>query len=388
MKVPVSEEPKKRKRGQGEGSIYKRKDGRWVAAINYGYQEGKLNRKTYYGSTRVEVATKLNTAINDKNKGLPSLDEKQTLEQYLKAWLKDVAKPRVRPRTFESYSCFVDYHIIPALGKKVLTKLTPQHVQQLLNEKSQSGLAAETVRHIHSTLRCALNDAVRWGMLHRNVASLASPPKLEKREFQVFTNEQLNGLLSAISNDRLESIFWIAIYLGLRRGEILALRWRDIDFDSQTLQVCGTLQRIAGSLQISETKTASSKRSLHMPDTLIEKLKAHRIHQYEDRLKAGLMWQETGLVFVTKFGSPLEPRNLLRKFHGILKNAKMPKIRFHDLRHSCATLYLANGVSIRTIMDVLGHSKISQTMNTYAHVLPETKRDAINLMDSILSKNS
>ena len=341
-----------------------------------------------YGKTRGEVAGKLNAAINDKNKGLPSLDDKKTLEQFLRDWIKDVAKPRVRPRTFESYSCFIDYHIIPALGKSVLTKLTPQHVQQLLNEKSESGLAAETVRHIHSTLRCALNDAVRWGLVHRNVASLASPPKLEKRELHVFTIEQTNNLLEAVSNERLEIVFWIAIYLGLRRGEILALRWQDINFDSQTMHVCGTLQRVARSLQLTETKTESSRRTLPIPDVLLAKIKTHRSNQLQDRLKAGSSWQEKDLVFTTKYGTPVEPRNLVRRFHEILKAAKLPKIRFHDLRHSCATLLLTKGVSMRTLMDVLGHSKISQTMDTYAHVLPETKREAINLMDTILNRTN
>jgi integrase len=215
---------------------------------------------------------------------------------------------------------------------------------------------------------------------------LASPPKLKKKELHVFTIEQINSLLEAVSDERLETIFWVAIYLGLRRGEILALRWQDIDFDSQTLRVCGTLQRVARSLQVSETKTESSRRTLPIPDVLLAKIKAHRSNQLQDRLKAGSNWQENDLVFTTKFGTPIEPRNLVRRFHEILKSAELPSIRFHDLRHSCATLLLSKGVSIRTIMDVLGHTKISQTMDTYAHVLPETKREAINLMNTILNK--
>jgi len=381
----TDKEQKRRKRGQGEGSIYKRKDGRWVGAVNLGYQNGSLKRKYYYGETRAEVSGKLTTALNDLQKGIPIVTERQTISEFLQSWLSDIAKPSIRPKTFKTYSYLVRIHIEPALGRRSLAKLSPQDVQRFLNDKLQSGLSPKTVRHIHATLRCALNVAEKWGLIPRNVATLVSTPRLQKKEVRTFTPEEARIFLEAIKGDRLEGLFSVALALGLRQGEALGLRWQDIDFDSRTLRVNVALQRIDKKFQLVEPKTERSRRVLPLPETVYSTLRAHRSRQLEEKLVAGPHWPETGLAFTTRLGTPLEPRNVVRKFHALLKKAGLPHYRFHDLRHACASLLLAQGVPARTVMDILGHSQISLTMNTYAHVMPAMKQDAVDLMESILT---
>ena len=376
---------KTRKRGQGEGSIYKRKDGLWAAAVNLGYQGGKLRRKVYYGKTREEVQEKLVAALSDVQKGIPIPTERQTVAQFLQSWLAEVVKPSVRPKTLKTYDYIVKLHVVPELGKKVLMKLSPQDVQRFLNDKLKSGLSARTVRHINDTLRCALNMALKWGLVSRNVATLVGPPRIQRKEIRSFTPEEARTFLETIKGDRLEALFSVALSLGLRQGEALGLRWQDVDFDARTLRVNYAIQRIEGRLQLVEPKTERSRRVLPLPKTVISALRAHRSRQLEEKLSLGPDWHETGLVFTSSIGTPLEPRNVVRKFHALLKNAGLPRSRFHDLRHSCASLLLAQGVPARTVMDILGHSQISLTMNTYAHVMPAMKQDAMDLMESILT---
>ena len=379
-----AEAGKKRKRGQSEGSIYRRKDGRWAAAINLGYQDGKLTRKTYYGATREEVKDKLVAALSDQQKGLPILTERQTLAQFLDKWLSEVARPSVRPKTYRFYRDIIRLHIEPALGKKRIEKLTPADVQHLVNDKLKSGLSPQTVRHIIATLRVALSIAVKWQLVYRNVATLVSLPRSHKQEMKIFTPEEAKTFLDYVKGHRLEALFIMALTLGLRRSELLGLRWSDIDLDNATLRVNYGLQRFEGKLHLMEPKTEKSRRVLPLPSFLVSALRAHRTSQLEERLALGPNWQETGFVFISTIGTPIEPRNLNRTFDAILKKTKLPKIRFHDLRHSCATILLAQGVPQRTLMEILGHSQISLTMNTYSHVLPEMTRDAISVMDTVL----
>lgn len=193
--------------------------------------------------------------------------------------------------------------------------------------------------------------------------------------------------MDTINGERLEPLFILALSLGLRRGEILGLRWQeDIDFDSRTLRVSLALQRVEGKLQFSEPKTERSRRILPLTGNLISLLRAHRTRQLEEKLLAGPRWKETELVFTSTIGTPLEPRNVVRKFHLLLEKAKLGHYRFHDLRLSCATMLIAQGAPARTVMDILGHSQISLTMNTYGHIMLETRREAVELVDSILTR--
>ncbi|MBI4852241.1 MAG: site-specific integrase [Acidobacteria bacterium] len=374
------------KRGQNEGSIYKRADGRWASAISLGFQDGKPKRKTFYGATRKEVQEKLNVALRDFQQGLPvNLDERQTVSQFLDRWLTDCVKPSVRPKTYSSYSQLIRLYIKPKLGRIALTKLTPQHVQTMMNELMEKGLSPRTTLYTRTVLRKALGQALKWALVGRNVATLVDPPRYKRPEIVPLSPEQCRVFLKSIKGGRMEALYSVALALGLRIGEATGLRWQDIDFDKRTLRVNVALQRIEGKLELTEPKTERSKRTLPLPETIVSSLQTHRIRQLEERLSAGKKWQDTGFVFTTLIGTPLDARNVLRWFKVAIKNAKLPDQRFHDLRHSCASLLLAQGVPARTVMEILGHSQISLTMNTYSHVMPEMTRDAADLMDSILT---
>lgn len=233
---------------------------------------------------------------------------------------------------------------------------------------------------------------MKWGLVARNAAALVDPPRSEKKEIKPWTLNQSKKFLEVCAGHRLEALFMVALSLGLRRGEVLGLHWEDIDFQKKTLRVKLGLQRIDGKLQLGEVKTRKSARTLPLPDSLIFILKNHRSNQLQEKFLLGTKWKESGLVFTTSIGTPIEPRNLKRSFDKILEDAngkleeadKLPHQRLHDLRHTCATLLLAQGVPPRTIMEILGHSVISTTLDVYGHVLPEMQRDAINTLESIL----
>lgn len=372
------------RRGHGEGSIYQREsDGRWCATVTLGYRNGKRARKAIYGTTRKEVAEKLKVILRDQQQGLPVAVERQTVAQFLTRWLDDVVKPTTRPKTHASYAQLVRLYIAPALGRHQLATLEPQHVQALLNAKLQDGLSPRTVLHIRAVLRRALGQALKWGLVRRNVATLIDPPRAHRVEIRPLTPEQGRALLEAARGDRLEALYRVALSLGLRLGEALGLRWVDIDLEAGTLRVAQALQRVGGRLSFTEPKSAQSRRRLPLPEALARALTVHRARQRAERLRAGAAWHEHGLVFASTVGTPLEPRNVTRSFKALLTRAGLPDVRFHDLRHSCASLLAAQGHHPRLIMETLGHSQISLTMNTYAHVFPEAQRAAAATMDAL-----
>jgi integrase len=204
---PGEKQPKRRKRGQGEGSIFKRKDGRWASTINLGYLGGKLRRKTFYGKTRAEVAEKLTGALGDKKKGIPISTERQTIGQFLDRWLRDCAKPRTRPSTFAGYEFIVSHYLKPELGKIEITQLSPQRVQAHLNEFVERGYSGQTARHARSVLRSALNQALRWGLVARNVATLVDSPNYTRLEVKPLRAEEVKKFLEAMKGDRLEALY-------------------------------------------------------------------------------------------------------------------------------------------------------------------------------------
>lgn len=381
-----------RKRGKNEGSIFergkrsKRGDGRWCGVVNLGWEGGKRRRKYIYGNTRKEVAEAVNKVLREQTQGLPVDTDRQTVAQFLEAWLENSAKPSVRPRTFANYRQLARSHIIPAVGHIRLGKLSAQHIQALLNRKVADGLSARTARHIHTVLRRALNQGLKWGLLPRNVATLVELPRLKRREMRPLNPVEARRFLAAAQGERLEVLYSVALSLGLRQGEALGLRWNDIDLDVGRLTVNQSAQRLPGAgIQFDGPKTDRSRRTIALPPTATAALRAHRTRQMRERLLAGMHWRETGLVFTSRIGTPLEPRNVFRDFKRVLAKAGLPSsIRFHDLRHSCASLLLAQGANLRVIMELLGHSQISITANTYAHVVPELMRDAAHRMEAVL----
>lgn len=383
---------KSKQRGHGEGTITHRSDGRWVAAVSLGWTTGpdgksKRKRKYLYGATRREVAEKLKVVLREQQQGLPVATERQTMAQFLDKWLADVVKPSVRPKTYASYAQIVRIHLTPALGRHQLSKLTPDQVQSMMNDKLASGLSPRTVQYIRAVLRQALNQALRWGVVARNVATLVDPPKTRRHDIAFLTPDQARSFLATVRGDRLEALYTVAVALGIRQGESLGLRWQDVDFDAGTLTVRYALQRVDGALRLVEPKSAESRRTVVMPTSVAAALMAHRDRLSFEKAAAGPRWVDSGLVFTTPKGTPLDARNVTRHFKARLADAGLPDMRWHDLRHTCASLLLAQGVPARTVMEVLGHSQISLTMNTYAHVMPEMKRDAAAAIDRLLTAN-
>jgi integrase len=377
------------KRGNGEGSIYRRNDGRWVGEITI---EGR-KRKFVYGKTRKEVQEKLQAAFQEKQQGIVLEGTlRQTLGQFLADWLENSQKQTVRPRTYERYEEIVRLHIAPVLGRHRLQKLSAQHVQAFYTRKLNEGLSASTVGVFHNVLHKGLDTAMRWGLVPRNVCDLVSPPHAERFEIQPLTAEQAHQLLTAARGHRLEALFALALASGMRRGELLALKWQDINFATATLQVRRILSRVPSKMSgkgfvETEPKTQKSRRSVVIAPFALEVLKQHRIHQLEAKLQAGPIWQDHDYVFCTSIGTHLNPsKDVLDQLKVLLKKAGLPDIRFHDLRHSAATLLLTEEVHPKVVQELLGHSSISMTMDVYSHVLPSMQQDAIGRLNSALGK--
>jgi integrase len=374
-----------KRRGHGEGGIYQREsDGRWCASVDLGLAGGSRRRKVIYGKTRKEVADKLKALHRDQVSGRVLATEQQTVKQFLETWLEQRVKHHNRPRTYQGYQDIVENHLVPHIGAHQLEKLSPEHVQTMLNTLTASGLSPRTVSNVRAVLRKALNQALRWGLVYRNVATLVDAPRTTTFSIQPLDQVQAQQLLDAVAGHRLEALYRVALSLGLRRGEVCGLRWEDVDLERATLRVTGSLQRVGGRLERAAPKTAASVRTIALPPVLRRVLERHRARQEQEQRDLGAEWQDSGLVFVSERGTPLDPRNVVRHFKTALARAKLPEAtRFHDLRHSCATLLIAQGVYPRVIMEILGHSQISTTMNTYAHVLPETQREATHKIDSL-----
>lgn len=376
-----------KRRGSGEGAIYQREsDGKWCATVEVGFVDGKRRRKTIYGKTRKEVTEKLRKLQREQDAGVNIAPDQQTVQEFLERWLEQVVRVRNRLGTYEEYARTVRLYLNPAIGSRQLAKLTPEQVQAMLNRLIARELAPRTVRNVRAVIRRALNQALKWGYVPRNVATLVEVPRAEKFAVKPLTPEQAREFLKAVEGHRLEALYRVALSLGLRRGEILGLRWEDIDFDRETLTVTGAMQRRGGRLQRVLPKTESSVRKLYVPAVLLEVLLRHKERQGAERALGEDEWQEHGLVFPSTVGTPMEPGNLHRHFKSILKQVGLPATtRFHDLRHSCATLLLAQGIPLIVVRDMLGHSQISTTADIYGHVLPESQRHAVDTLDRLLS---
>ena len=367
------------RRGNNEGSIRKRPDGRWEARFTVGGKQRSL-----YGKTREIVARKMRDAQRNSDRGLPVVDQRTQLQVFLYEWLENSVKPTVRPKTYESYEGHVRLYLAPAIGKIPMVKLEPGHVQKLMNDMLERGLSPRTVIHTRAVLRRALGQAHKWGLVSRNVAALVDPPKATRTEVKPLTPVQARLFLDAIDGDRFEALYHVALALGMRQGEILGLTWSNVDLSSGTLRVKQALQKIDGKWQLVEPKTNRSRRTLPIPKIVLDKLREHRTRQKRDRLKAGDRWQDWELVFTTGIGTPLDGVNVNKHFQRTLAALGLPKQRFHDLRHACATFLLSQGLSPRVVMETLGHSQISVTMDTYSHVMPELQQEAADRMNELL----
>jgi integrase len=375
------------RRGSGEGSIYQRKDGRWCAQVSFGFKPGGTpHRKLLYGKTRSDVSEGMKRVLRDQQMGLAITSERQTLAMFLNDWLENTVKPKNKQLTFRSYEWIVRTHLIPSLGRTSLVKLTPQKLQAFLNERHTSGLSATTVKHINATLRAALSQAQRWQLVHQNAAKLVTLPRSVRYEAAILSPEQSKVFLTYLIGKRHETLFTLALTMGLRRGEILALRWCDLDFEKTSLEVRHSLERVKGEgLRLSEPKSARARRELRIPQVCLTSLIAHKSAQEKQRLWAGSKWQEGGFVFTTSLGTPIHPDDLSRALPAALTAAKLPKVRFHDLRHSCASLLLSLGVHAKLVQETLGHSSYQLTMDTYSHMIPALRNEVADRMDEIFA---
>ena len=372
------------KRGNGEGSISRRKNGGWMAQYVIYTARGR-KRRTIYGKTRKEVAGKLATALSDREKGMVFEAGTLTVEEYLERWLPDCVRDTVKASTYSSYEQLVNLHAIPTLGRIQLKTLTATHVRSLLREKLNSGLSPRTVQYIRFLLRKALDQAVADNLIPRNPVAGVKAPQVRGEEIRPLSCDQARIFLrtAAETGNRLEALYALAIQCGLRQGELLALTWEDVDLEARTLQVRRSLSGSSAGHPIFTTpKTAKSRRQIRLTLGATETLKRHRKRQLEERVRIAGMWQDHGLVFTTELGTPLNRHNLIqRSFKPLLNEAKLPDIRFHDLRHTCATLLLTAGVHPKIVQELLGHSTIAITLDTYSHVLPGMGDAAAGAMD-------
>ena len=372
------------RRGRGEGSIYRRDDGTWVAVIHLGWHDGKRRRKYLYARTRAEVRDKYRKAQRALEEGRSLGDDRQKVGQYLEWWLSQALPGTVRDTTVVSYRGALRANVIPHIGHIRLSKLTPQHVQAMLTAIQDKGLSARTAKYAHAVLRRALGQAERWGMVTRNVATLVEPPRAVRPEVRSLKPDEVHTLLDAARGDRFEAILTVAIAVGLRRGEALGLRWSDIDLEAAVLRVRRALVYVDGDLRFVDPKTKRSRRTIPLPSVSIQALREHRRRQAAERLAAGPAWEDDDLVFPSATGGPMDPNNLGRHFRALCDRAGIGRVRLHDLRHTCASLLLAQNVHPRVVMEILGHSGIAITMDTYSHVLPELQREAADRMDQAL----
>ncbi len=373
-----SDRSKAKRRGHGEGSIYQRADGRWAAVIDLGYIGGKRKRRTFYRKTRKEAAAKLNEELVNLRRGGLVATSDVLLETYLRTWLKDSLEGHRAPRTVESYTLMIENHIIPDIGRIRLGKLTQSDVQGLLNRKKASGLSSRTVGYIRAILRSALTDAAKQEIIVRNVAANTQAPRGERKEPKPFTLEEIKTFFTVVENDRHEAAYVLAGTYGLRRGEVLGLRWSDIDEEDGVFHVRQQVQRVDGKIQILPLKTKSSRRTLPLTNAVIDALKRRRAHQDEERLIAGSRGTETGLMITSSIGTPLSPGNFYERYQDLLEKSGLERHTFHDLRHTATTLLVRQGVHPRVAMEILGHSQISVTMDVYAHVVGDSVKGCIS----------
>lgn len=395
-----------RRRGNREGSISKRPDGRWQGRVTV----GGGRRKAVYGRTREEVAHKLAVLLKAVHEGATVPTGRLTVGAWVREWLETV-KGTVKPRTWQRYEGLLVHHALPALGKVPLTRLTPERLERLYRDKLAEGLAPRSVHHLHVVLGTALAKAVRRRHLAENPARLAEPPRIPRYQPRVLTPEETRALLEAAADDRLEALYYVLAYTGVRLGEALALRWSAVDLAASTLRVEGTLQRHpGGGLVIEEPKTSGSRRTIRLAPAAVAALERHRVRQLEERLHAGELWAGLDLVFCTEIGTPLEASNVRRRsFWPLLEKLGLadkvtttetrwrrgkqvevertvlkPLVTLHALRHGVAHMLLKAGEPVSIVSAMLGHARTSTTTDTYGYLVGELTAAAAERLQQLI----
>ena len=372
------------RRGNGEGSIYRRKsDGRWVGSLSL--PDG--TRKVFYGKKQSEVIAKLDEAANDLRHGMLAVGSTTTLQEYLENCLENVHKPTIRLSTYLNYRKLLNNYLVPGLGKVKLHKLTPQQVQVFYSQKMSDGLAPKTINNIHGVLHKSLDNAVKWNILSRNVCDAVTPPRIPCKEKNVLTKQQAHTLLEEVRTHRLEALLTLAIITGMREGELLALHWQDVNFEDCSLQVKRAVSYLKGYGYIeSEPKTAKGRRMIKLPVFVVAILRRHKSQQEEQRREVGSAWIEKDLMFTNAQGYFYSASTLRKVFRRFLVSIGLPHMRFHDLRHSAATILFAMNVHPKVVQEIPGHSQIAMTLDVYSHALPSMQEEVTKQWDSEFGK--
>ena len=371
------------RRGKGEGSIYCRKDGVWAGSADLGLQGGRRTRKTVYGKTQREVRDKLRDLQRTVESGSMPAPANLTVERFLEDWLVRFLPGTVSPRTERIYRHSVRAYLVPSIGSIRLHRLTPADVSGMLSALEGLGYAPETRRIARAVLRRAIRRAEQEGIVGRNVAAIADGVKIPKREGRTLTPAQAKVFLQAVTGDRLEAAYVIALALGLRRGELLGLSWEDVTLNGPMplIRVRRQLLRHDGQgVLLADLKTAGSRRTLHLSAPVVNHLEAHRILQAQEIRSARIWRNDANLVFTSTIGTPLDPEAFGRTVPRICKRAGLGHWSIHELRRSCASLLLAMGVPLEVVSDALGHASIRVTMDVYGHLLAPSRMHAAEAM--------
>jgi len=377
-----------KRRSNGEGNIRKRKDGRWEGRYTAGInpENGKQIFKNVLGKTQVEVKEKLKKALADSQKLDLAKQGKYTVGTWMDAWFENVAKIKVRPSSHQTYRGYIDNHIKPNIGNIPLEKLTTMELQKLYRklltsgrverieaEKQPKGLSAKTVRNINQVISSAMDLAVAQKIILENPTNACSLPRVEHKEMQTISAEQLQSFLEAAKRSGVYEMYYIELSTGLRRGELLGLKWEDIDMKQGIIRVRRQISRIDGKIVEAPLKTKNSYRAVTISSQAVEVLKAQKKKTDDE------------YVFPSPNGGPISPDSVNNMLHRVLDRAGIPRVRFHDMRHTFATLALQNGVDIKTVSGMLGHFSAGFTLDTYAHVTTSAQKEAAQTIENILA---
>jgi integrase len=352
---------------------------------------GKRRQRRIQAPTKKALEALAITTLNELQTGTYIEPTTVTVSEYLDHWLKTSAVHNVRATTYRSYEQMIRVHMKPILGHLKLQKLQPAQLQALYSEKlsagradGKGGLSMRTVRYLHMIVRQALDQAVKWRLILHNPADATEPPRPGRTTVAAWDTKHALRFLEASAGDAFAPLWLLALSTGMRRGELLGLRWQDVDLPRATLHVRQSLVEVGGRLVFQQPKTASGRRGVSLPPAAVDALKSHRARQNERRLGLGEVWRDHDLVFTVADGGPVTPANLLRSFRRLLERVDVPDIRFHDLRHTHATLLLKDGTHAKIVSERLGHASIAITLDTYSHVLPDMQQQAAESIERAL----
>jgi len=371
-----------KKRGNNQGSIYRRSNGTWRGQVTL---QGK--RLTFTAKTKQEVQAWIHRTLDEIGNGLNLEATKTTLATFMKEWLVSI-EPALRYNTIQQYEQVTHQYILPVLGEYHVRDIKPEHIQRLYNNLVDKGYGLRTVQIVHSVIHRAFVHGVRLGLLSRNPDDATTPPKPSTNEMRFLDENQIQQfmIVAKAQNDRFFTLYYLAISTGMRQGELLGLKWADLDWEKGELTVCRQLtKKKGGGFEKTSPKTKAGIRQISLGSNALDILREHRKAQQLERQAAGVHWQDQGLVFTSSIGTPIDRSNMRLFFKALLKDAGLPDIRFHDLRHTAASLMLNNGIPLMIVSRRLGHAQPSITLDVYGHLIPGKQQEAACLMDDLLT---